>query len=80
MLVTLGNTTVQPTTTTIERDGTTFTHITGANGSGNAVLGGTGQFSKAVGQVRLSGQVDLSMLASDGIITFDCVFIVDRSR
>ena len=74
-IVTQGNTTVQPTTTNVASSLATFSHITGANGTGNAVIGGTGRFRKASGTARLSGQVDLVSIAP-GII-FDCIFIID---
>jgi hypothetical protein len=77
-IVTQGNTTVMPRTTgpgTLESNLTAFTHITGANGTGNAVLAGTGRFRRASGTVRLSGQVDLS--AFPGFAIFDCLFVID---
>ena len=45
--------------------------------SDNGVIYGDGKFKNAAGPVRLSGVVNLSMLNSDGLITFDCVFIID---
>ncbi len=75
-LVVQGLTTVRPVLQPTTRDGVEFTHITGANGDGG-VLYGTGRFKGATGKVRLSGQVDMSRLDSDGQIFFDCIFIVD---
>ncbi len=73
-LVSRGRTTVQPVL-----DGSIgFTHITGAVPAAgeNSVLSGTGRFSGATGQVRLSGAVNLAELDSDGKITFDCIFVI----
>lgn len=75
-LVVQGLTTVRPVLQPTTRDGINFTHITGANGDGG-VLYGTKRFRNASGKVRLSGQVDMSNLASDGTIYFDCIFIID---
>ena len=36
-----------------------------------------GRFGHDSGSARLSGLVNLARLASDGEITFDCVFVVD---
>ncbi len=55
-------------------NGVAVTHITGAAGTGNAIIGGTGRFRNASGTARLSGMVDLSQA---GIITFDCIFVID---
>jgi hypothetical protein len=73
---TRGYTTVQPTTTTAP---TPITHTTGAvpmDGS-NGVLSGTGAYAHMAAQVRLSGAVNMSLLDSDGLITFDCLFAID---
>ena len=72
-LVTRGLTTVMP----VLHGSPGFTHITGAGASGNGILSGTSQYAKASGGVRLSGMVNLSQLATDGLITFDCVFVVN---
>jgi hypothetical protein len=74
-LISQGMTTVQP----VLHGSVDFTHITGAvpSPSGNGVIYGDGKFKKAFGPVRLSGAVNLSALDSDGLITFDCVFIID---
>ena len=60
-----------------------FTHATGAPApmSGSNIIDGTGAFKNAEGNgtVRLSGLVNMSKLASDGTITFDCVFIINLS-
>jgi hypothetical protein len=74
-LVSQGLTTVQP----VLHGSADFTHITGAVPSpdDNGVVYGDGKFQKAAGPVRLSGAVNLSALDSDGLMTFDCVFIID---
>jgi hypothetical protein len=74
-LISQGLTTVQP----VLHGSADFTHITGAVPSpgDDGVIYGDGKFKKAAGPVRLSGAVNLSLLASDGLITFDCVFIID---
>jgi len=74
-LISQGLTTVQP----VLHGSADFTHITGAvpSASDNGVIYGDGKFKNAAGPVRLSGAVNLSMLDSDGLITFDCVFIID---
>jgi hypothetical protein len=41
------------------------------------VIYGDGKFNNAAGSVRLSGAVNMSALNSDGLIVFDCVFIID---
>lgn len=74
-LISQGLTTVQP----VLHGSSSFTHITGAipSAGDNSVIWGDGKFKNAAGPVRLSGAVDLSQLDSDGLITFDCVFIID---
>lgn len=74
-LVSQGLTTVQP----VLHGSPDFTHITGAVPSpgDNGVIFGSGKFANVEGPVRLSGAVNLSALDSDGLITFDCVFIID---
>ncbi len=71
-LISRGQTTVQPTTV----GSPNFTHITGAipTAESNQVIAGTEQYQNASGTVRLSGAVNLSLLESDGQITFDCLF------
>lgn len=76
LLVVQGLTTVRPVLQPTIRDGVKFTHITGANGDGG-VMYGTKRFRNSSGKVRLSGQVDMSKLPSEGAIYFDCIFIVD---
>jgi len=73
-LVSRGLTTVQP----VLHGSANFTHITGAipEPTDDSVIWGDGRFKKADGPVRLSGAVNLSKLASDGEITFDCVFLI----
>ena len=74
-LITQGLTTVQP----VLHGSADFTHITGAipTPSEEGVIYGDGKFKNASGPVRLSGAVNLDLLVSDGLITFDCVFIID---
>ena len=69
-----GITTVHP----ISEGSPNFTHITGAipDPMDDSVIYGDRKFRKASGPVRLSGAVNLSLLASEGRITFDCVFIL----
>jgi hypothetical protein len=75
-LVTQGLTTVRPALQPTSQGGVTFTHVTGANGDGG-VQYGSGKFEHAFGNARLSGLVNLSKLATDGEITFDCLFVID---
>ena len=74
-LISQGLTTVQP----VLHGSAPYTHITGAVPApgDNGVIYGDGKYKNANGPVRLSGAVNLSLLNSDGIITFDCVFIID---
>ena len=74
-LISQGLTTVQP----VLHGSADFTHTTGAvpSPSDNGVIYGDGKFKNAEGPVRLSGAVNLGLLNSDGLITFDCVFIID---
>ena len=55
------------------------THFTGAKPlpGTNQILTGTDDFEDAEGRVVLNGGVDMSIFASDGIITFDCVFRIE---
>lgn len=79
-LITRGNTTVQPVLhQTTTPNGQNITHITGASGTDNAIIGGTGRFANKTGTVRLSGMVDMSGFTGnvDDPIVFDCLFIVD---
>jgi hypothetical protein len=77
-LVTRGLTTVQP----LLHGENGFTHSTGAppplNGESN-ILSGTGVFADSVGSgtARLSGLVDMSRLGDEGILRFDCLFVID---
>ena len=75
-LVSQGLTTVRPVLQPTSQNGVTFTHVTGANGDGG-IRYGTGKFTSAFGDARLSGLVNLSKLVTDGEITFDCLFLVD---
>jgi hypothetical protein len=75
-LVTQGLTTVRPALQPTAQNGVTFTHVTGANGDAG-IQYGSGRFSHAFGDARLSGLVNLSRLATDGEITFDCLFVID---
>ena len=78
-LVSQGLVTVQPKLPGLALDGLEdFTHVTGAapTSSENNVIYGDRKFKKAKGSVRLSGLVNLELLG-EGIIDFDCVFIID---
>ena len=77
-LITRGNTTVQPVGhPTVTPDGQEITHITGASGEGNAIIGGSGRFENREGTVRLSGMVDMTNFAGEGTpIAFDCLFVI----
>ena len=70
----LGRTTVQP----VEDPSHGPTHITGEVASGDNIITdlSTGRFKNATGNTRLSGNVDLSLFGN-GIITFDCLYVVD---
>lgn len=79
-LVVRGNTSVQQAHPgTVTPSGKTMTHITGAAGTGNAVIHGTGRFASATGTARLSGMVNLSEFGAvtGDPITFDCLFVID---
>lgn len=79
-LVTRGNTSVQPVFhPTVTPDGQNMTHITGAAGTGNAIIDGTRRFKGATGTVRLSGMVDLTNFAGNvgDPMAFNCLFIID---
>ena len=73
-VVSLSRTTIQP----VEDPSHGPTHITGEVASDNNILPhlSTGRFENATGNTRLSGQVDMSLFG-DGIITFDCIFVID---
>ena len=77
MLAIQGRTTVQPRNWPTRE----FTHITGGNSAGNAVLYGSGKYRNASGTARLSGMVDLSGFKGmvGDPISFDCIFVVDVS-
>jgi hypothetical protein len=74
-LISQGLTTVQP----VLHGSADYTHITGAvpSAEDNGVIYGDGKFQNAAGPVRLSGAVNLSLLGSDGLITFNCVFVIN---
>ncbi|MEH6584633.1 MAG: hypothetical protein V7754_22085 [Halioglobus sp.] len=79
-LITQGKTTVAAVEqTTVTPGAGDITHITGASGTGNAIVGGTRRFAKSTGTARLSGMVNLSdFTMEDGDpITFDCIFVID---
>lgn len=79
-LVVRGNTTVQPVLhPTVTPAGQNITHITGASGTGNAVIEGTRRFTGAQATTRLSGMVNLSDFTGEvgDPISFDCLFVVD---
>jgi len=77
-----GGSIVTRLTTTIQPAGAGsvgVTHITGAisaDGS-NQILDSDGRYQNAQGRVRLNGAVDMSLFASDNIISFDCIFRID---
>lgn len=77
LLAIQGRTTVQPRNWPTRE----FTHITGGNSAGNAVLYGSGKYQNANGTARLSGMVDLSKFSGNvgDPISFDCIFVVDIS-
>jgi len=80
MLITRGHTTVQPTNhPTTTPSGQMITHITGASGTSNAILYGTGRFAGSTGTVRLSGMVDMSKFTEEegNLIAFDCLFVIN---
>lgn len=71
-IITRGRTTVQPVL-----DGSpSMTHISGAIPSSNNILMGTGRFAGITGRSRLSGALNLSELATNNEITFDCLFVI----
>ena len=72
-IVSRGKTTVMP----VLHGSPGLTHVTGAGADGNGILSGTNQYADASGSVRLSGLVNLSKLATDGQITFDCIFVIN---
>jgi hypothetical protein len=75
-----GNTSVQPVLqTTVTPNGQSITHITGASGTGDAVIDGTLKFANATGTARLSGMVDMSGFGGNegDPISFDCLFVID---
>jgi hypothetical protein len=43
----------------------------------SGLLSGTGAYSRFAAKVRLSGAVNLSLLDSDGLTTFDCLFAIE---
>ena len=79
-LVTRGNTSVQAVYhPTVTPEGQTITHITGAAGTGNAIIDGTRRFAGATGTARLSGMVDMTNFGGipGNPITFNCIFVID---
>jgi hypothetical protein len=55
-----------------------ITHITGAaDATVNAIVFGTKRFADATGTARLPGMVNLSKLETEGMITSDCIFVVN---
>ncbi len=53
-----------------------MTHSTSDVPTANNILEGTGRFGKAEGIARLAGAVDMSLFFSDGIISFNCIFVL----
>jgi len=70
-----GRTTVQPRNWPTRE----FTHVTGGNSAGNAVLYGTGAYAGVSGTARLSGMVDLSQFDESvgSPMAFDCLCVVE---
>ncbi len=69
-----GLTTVQATT----HGSPGITHITGAvppQGE-NSIVGATGRFQNLKARVRLGGAVDMSRMATENRVFFDCMFVV----
>ncbi len=81
-LVVQGLTTVQPVNWPTTDGEVEFTHVTGAAGAGAVVVApagefaNTGDFEGRAAVTRLSGLVDMARL-DEGVITFDCLFVVD---
>lgn len=76
-LMVQGKVTVAPVAVpTTAPNGMKVTHITGASTKGRGgVIGGSGIYDGAVGNIRLSGMVDMSSFARGGNhIVFDCIF------
>ena len=79
-LITQGKTTVAAVEqTTVTPGAGPITHITGAAGTDNAIVGGTRRFANSTGTARLSGMVNLAGFTGmeDDPITFDCIFVID---
>lgn len=79
-LITQGKTTVAAVEQiTVTPGAGPITHITGASGTDNAIIGGTRRFANSTGTARLSGMVNLAEFAGvDGDrIIFDCLFVID---
>ena len=53
------------------------THVTGSSPAEPNILKGRGQFAGATGRVRLSGLVDMSTVLDDGLLGFDCIFVIE---
>ena len=53
-----------------------MTHSTSDVPTANNILGGTNRFGGAEGIARLAGAVDMSLFFSDGIISFNCIFVL----
>lgn len=78
-IVTRGLTSVQPKT----HGSLDKTHITGAippNVGANDIISGTGAYVNATGSVWLSGAVNMSKVASDNEITFNCLFVINTNN
>ena len=55
------------------------THTTGSFPPSDNVIGGSGRFAHATGQVRISGGVNMDDLGN-GNLTFDCLFVIAVDR
>ena len=79
VLASSGPVTIQPA---LDPDTTAagVTHITGSFPPSDNVIGGSGRFVHATGQVRISGGVNMGDLEANGNLTFDCLFVIAVDR
>lgn len=78
-----GLTTVRPFFVGIGDGDGRYTHMTGSMpGDTPSIVHATGRFRSTAGRdsVRLSGAVNTSRLFTDGIIDFNCMFVVENGR